>query len=835
MNAVLFGLALKASAILLLAAALALALRHSSAAVRHLVWVVAITSVTLLPVVSLALPAWGVAELPRWMPQSGVNVTARASAPQTARVPDESRQPRAESSPEPEWSVPPAPAAGHRPTLERSAYLAPAWLLGTLGLLAWLAVGLARLAALGRASDVVQADPWVNLLRALERQLDVHRPVTIRRSRTRTMPMTWGMGHPVILLPADADAWPAGRRRDVLLHELAHVKRHDFATQLVARVACAFYWFHPLVWLAARRLRVERERACDDYVIRGGRRASDYAGHLLDIARSLSAGRAVSVAGVAMACRSHLADRLLDVLDVGRNRGAVSRRVAVPVWVAAAFVVLPLGALAPDARPVRSPAASATPDQRPPATEPTQRAADLKETVTWATGRSADTLQGCGDDTKRSSTSISDNDDGVRRRTTVRTVIGRCEVLLQAEGKFTVTADFTDIGTVARGGEVVVETDDGAGVRRLEVRPGDGDGGLEREYTINRAARPFDADARAWLAETLTFLLRRSGLYAEERAQWILEHHGITVLIEEIALLRGDYARRRYYQAAVGSGQLDVAGFERLVTRAGQEIESDHELAKLLLDIAGRQPLTVAMQAGFVAAAKTIGSDYERRRVLEAVLSRPGLTPAVTADMLDAAHDIRSDYELAQLLINIQRARPVDEAVRGPFFTALGTIRSGHEHRRVLATLLDQPDVAEPLLVAALASAKAIVSDYELAEFLVDLVRDHGLSGAMRAPFFDALGGVRSAYERRRVLRAVLEVPEGPDKATVSEVLKAARGIRSDFELAELLVAVTRRVRIDDSLRPAFEEAASTIGSSHENDRVMAALARSQGRGPAPQ
>ena len=49
---------------------------------------------------------------------------------------------------------------------------------------------------------------------------------------------------------------------------------------------------------------------------------------------------------------------------------------------------------------------------------------------------------------------------------------------------------------------------------------------------------------------------------------------------------------------------------------------------------------------------------------------------------------------------------------------------------------------------------------------------------------------------------------------------------------AELLVALARRIRIDDALRPAFEAAAQTIGSSHENDRVMAALARSQGRSP---
>jgi len=122
------------------------------------------------------------------------------------------------------------------------------------------------------------------------------------------MPMTWGIRRPAILLPAEADNWTAEWRRDVLLHELAHVKRHDFLIQLMAHFACAVYWFHPMVWLAATRLREERERACDDHVLRAGATPSTYASHLLDIARGLRAARArPSLASVAMARPAQLA------------------------------------------------------------------------------------------------------------------------------------------------------------------------------------------------------------------------------------------------------------------------------------------------------------------------------------------------------------------------------------------------------------------------------------------------------------------------------------------------------------------------------------------------
>jgi beta-lactamase regulating signal transducer with metallopeptidase domain len=75
------------------------------------------------------------------------------------------------------------------------------------------------------------------------------------------MPITFGFRRPVIFLPADAAEWSADRRRMVVMHELAHVRRGDVMTHLVARAAVSLYWWNPLAWFGWRRFLKERASA----------------------------------------------------------------------------------------------------------------------------------------------------------------------------------------------------------------------------------------------------------------------------------------------------------------------------------------------------------------------------------------------------------------------------------------------------------------------------------------------------------------------------------------------------------------------------------------------
>ena len=140
-------------------------------------------------------------------------------------------------------------------------------------------------------------DPIVVALEAACFQLGIRRPVALLIHPEKTIPMVWGVFRCRLLLPAAARHWGGEQLRSALLHELAHVKRRDMMGQLLAQIACALHWYNPLVWFAAWRLGVERERACDDLVLASGVRPSAYAGHLLDVVTRLRplAGRGRAV------------------------------------------------------------------------------------------------------------------------------------------------------------------------------------------------------------------------------------------------------------------------------------------------------------------------------------------------------------------------------------------------------------------------------------------------------------------------------------------------------------------------------------------------------------
>ena len=283
-----------------------------SAAMRHFLWTLVIAALLLLPVLSFVLPAWRILELPAPI------VYRPSSVVDPASIVDR-QSPVADR---PSFTVAGSSVVVSLDDAEPVSWsfvLVVVCAVVTGVLLIRLAAEHLRLRQLVRRMSTVADPEWTSLMNECAGLLGVRQTCRLRRSADEVMPMTFGIGQPTILIPASADAWPTGRRRAVLLHELAHVARRDCLTQTLAAVACAFYWVLPPVWWVARRLRVERELACDDQVLTTGTQAREYAGDLLDLAYTLG-GRQVPAIAVSMAGSPQIEGRMLAVLDEARNR-----------------------------------------------------------------------------------------------------------------------------------------------------------------------------------------------------------------------------------------------------------------------------------------------------------------------------------------------------------------------------------------------------------------------------------------------------------------------------------------------------------------------------------
>ena len=157
--------------------------------------------------------------------------------------------------------------------------------------------------------------------------------------------MNFGLLRQQIFLPSDVLEDGEERSRLVILHELAHVRRHDATTHMLARLTLSIYWWNPLAWFAWREFVKERERAADDLVLSTGARPSEYASHLLEIATGMQSPAVLTSAAVAMARRSQLEGRLVAILESGRNRSSVHTMTVGLGAILAMLVAAPLAAL----------------------------------------------------------------------------------------------------------------------------------------------------------------------------------------------------------------------------------------------------------------------------------------------------------------------------------------------------------------------------------------------------------------------------------------------------------------------------------------------------------
>jgi bla regulator protein blaR1 len=274
---------------------LTLALRKNRAAVRYWMWLSA--SVKFLIPFSMLVSVGS---------QFGWRTAPAIAKPQISLVMEEVSR----------VSAAPVAVAIAAPAFNFVPVLVGIWLVGVaIGVVLWARWWWQIRVVLGSAVD---ARGRRNRLPHL-----AHMPVKI--SATRMEPGVVGIFRPVLLLPEGImDRLTPPQMAAILAHELCHVRRRDNLTAAIHMVVETIFWFHPLVWWIRARLIDERERACDEDVLRLGSDPEIYAESILAACKFYLESPLACVAGVTGSdlkkrVEAIMANRLADKLDLGRK------------------------------------------------------------------------------------------------------------------------------------------------------------------------------------------------------------------------------------------------------------------------------------------------------------------------------------------------------------------------------------------------------------------------------------------------------------------------------------------------------------------------------------
>lgn len=293
-------------------------LRRCSAAERHFLWLLAIAASSLIP-----LAAWLMPSPPRPWLEALSGVLPPALVPFGPHGPDQMVV-RASGI---ETATPPF-----------DVLLRIVWAAGSAMSAAALLHQLSSLRRIARTTTAVDERIGVRAGAAAQRAgLDLTR-VDIAMTGALSVPVTWGVLRPRVLLPVSALAWPDELLDASLAHEFAHVGRGDWLIHMAAACARAVFWFNPMFSLACRALRRESERAADDAVLRSGIDAADYARCLVEVMRSMRPQPAPHVSVAMARAVAELSSRVSNVLEPRSNRAAVTGRQGLTAAMAAVAI-----------------------------------------------------------------------------------------------------------------------------------------------------------------------------------------------------------------------------------------------------------------------------------------------------------------------------------------------------------------------------------------------------------------------------------------------------------------------------------------------------------------
>ncbi|GAE94695.1 hypothetical protein JCM21714_3876 [Gracilibacillus boraciitolerans JCM 21714] len=150
-----------------------------------------------------------------------------------------------------------------------SPFLTIIWVSGMLVMFAFTVHAWLRLRSIKKSMSIIKNQEVHSLFAQCKQRLGISQKIVLVNSPLIKSPLTFGMFKTYIILPRHADAWLSlDELKYILLHELHHYKYKDISTNYLVVLFQIMYWYNPLIWIAFRNMRLDREIACDSAVLK---------------------------------------------------------------------------------------------------------------------------------------------------------------------------------------------------------------------------------------------------------------------------------------------------------------------------------------------------------------------------------------------------------------------------------------------------------------------------------------------------------------------------------------------------------------------------------------
>jgi beta-lactamase regulating signal transducer with metallopeptidase domain len=717
------------------------------------------------------------------------------------------------------------------------------WALLSLGMLARLAGGYRELRRL-KAGATPAPDRWELRLRRLCAINGVRRQTRLLISTQVAGPVSLGFLDPAILIPGAFLDTLSDRELDhIVMHELAHLRRRDDWTNLAQGFIEAALPIHPAVYWLSHRMSLEREMACDDWVIAATGTAKPYAASLTKVAELSQFGPAGILAASAAGNQSQLLRRVHHMLD--RTRNAAPKLVLGPLVAAGAAVVglIYLGARAPQMIAFAQNPANENSQQELTVTEAPRAPHALQAPVApIAALHSPAPLASYASPAAQAATSplappaplapsapraamaplappapvVSQQSGETHVVFTTRN--GWTSLKVKIDGAIEFTDDDHDVKSLSPNGHFTLEEGDWLSGRGYDVKA-DAAGNLTKTYSVGRTSKPLDDEGRAWLGRLLPPVIRDTGIGAGPRVVRILRQGGPPAVIAEIGLIHSDGSRRIYLEQLFSQAILNT---EQLKDSAKliRGISSDGDKAQVVIAV-DEKYFTGDLRPYLFEAAESINSDGDKRRALSDIIKKDAGNNESLVRATRAARHISSDGDKAEVLVEIADPYRASDELHMVYFEAVNSISSDGDHARVLSKMLERHGDDSDTLARVLRSAEKISSDGDKARVLREAVSSYRDEQAVRKAFFDAAKSISSDGDHQQVLVALVH-RQGIGTDTLGGIANSAQRISSDGDKARVLVDLAG-ANIEP-VRDAFFAAADSIHSDGDRSHVLTAL-----------